>query len=64
MIKMTDRVTDLSSTDDSTLEMNQSEREGLWDLLAFFEAFCEYVYKPRKNVMTREASYHLTTMQI
>lgn len=31
----------LSSTDDGTLEMNQSEREGLWDLLAFFEAFME-----------------------
>lgn len=39
--------TDLSSTDDSTLEMNQSECEELRDLLALLETFCEHVFKPR-----------------
>jgi len=48
---MLKRKADLSSTDDSTLEMNESECQELWDLLAFLETFCEHVFKPRNNVM-------------
>lgn len=44
MMRRTDEAADLSSTDDSTLEMNQSEREELWDPFAFLETFCEWVF--------------------
>ena len=55
-MKRTDRVADLSSTDNGTLEMDQSECEELWDLLTFLETFCEYVFKPRNNVMHDQLS--------
>lgn len=41
----TDRAADLSSADDSTLEMDQAEREELWDLLALLEALCQHMFK-------------------
>lgn len=55
-MRRTERETDLSSADDSTLEMNQSECEELWDLLAFLETFCGHVFKPRNNVKQDQLS--------
>lgn len=45
MMRRTDEAADLSSTDDSTLEMDQSEREELWDLFAFLKTSCEPAFK-------------------
>lgn len=53
IIDRQDRVADLSSTDDSALEMSQSEREELWDLLALLQTFC--VRKP-KQYYVRQAN--------
>lgn len=64
MKKRTDREADLSSTDDSTLEMNQSEREGLWDLFAFPETYCEHVFEPRNNVRQEQPSLNHNTENI
>lgn len=62
MVRRTDEAADLSSTDDSTLEMNQSEREELWDLLAFLETFCERVFKRDQHSLHHITAQH--SMQI
>lgn len=43
IMRSTEEAADLSSTNNCTLEMDQSEREELWDLIAFLEAFCTRV---------------------
>lgn len=55
MMRRSDEAADLSSTDDSTLEMNQSEREELWDLLAFLKTSCKRVLKREKHSL-----HHIT----
>lgn len=60
-MKRTDEAADLSSTDDSTLEMNQSEREELWDPLAFLETFCEHVFKPRNQLSLNHIAENINT---
>lgn len=64
-MRSTDEAADLSSTDNCTLEMNQSEREELWDLLAFLESFCTHVLKARNNISLGQQHWrkHLGTVQ-
>lgn len=59
-MKRTDWLADLSSTDDGTLEVNKSECEELWDLIALLETFCEHYSSQENNVMQY---FHLTTIQ-
>lgn len=55
-----DEKTHLFSTGDSTLEMNQSECEELWDPLTFLEAFCAHGVKLRNNIMVEQLSFNHT----
>lgn len=65
IMRSTDEAADLSSTDNCTLEMNQSEREELWDLLAFLETFCTHVLKARNSITLDQQHWrkHLGTVQ-
>lgn len=65
IMRSIDEAADLSSTDNCTLEMNQPEREELWDLLAFPETFCTHVLKARNNISLDQQHWrkHLGTVQ-
>lgn len=65
IMRSTDETADLSSTDNCTLEMNQSEREELWDLLTFLETFCTHMLKARNNISLDQQHWrkHLGTVQ-
>lgn len=53
-----DVTTDLSSADDSTLEMNQSECEQLWDLLAILKTLWIREFEQKVNHETHNRDRH------